>query len=208
MTSVFRAYIAGGRTSLIIGMIFALGISVITAFAGFRFYSLAVPIATVSSMFISGSGTCFAKYFRVMPVRASIKILSDYAYHMILLITGLALAAVVAIIIGDYYLVSFNIILLVLGYALIYQGFYFPLKYRNPHIGIALIVVPVPVLYLVFGGSNVHGIVSSAVSGIPVTEVDIFSNTAHWLVFMAISLAIYIGSYFATVASYKKSRVN
>ena len=201
MTGIFRAYLAGTRGAVLAEFIFTVVLVIILAVSGTLFFGITISIAGFTVVCMMSANTCFAKYFAVMPIRPRTIVLAEYVYFLLYMAAGVAMAAVCAIIIGEGFAVSLNIIFFVSGYILTALGFVIPLYPAMKMTWMFLFFVPIVQMYPVLGVSKVHDIFWAAANGTPVAETDIFGSTTtpRWLVFIAVSLAVYAGSYFVSV---------
>jgi len=198
-SGVFRAYLAGTKGALLLELLFVVPLAIFVAWGGSLFFSVAMSIAGFAIISIASLNTCFEKYFSIMPIKAWAALLAEYFFFLVFMAAGTALAIVCVIIAGGNLIFSLNTILFVLGYTVTVFGFvamFWPIIKTWV---IFLTLVPIAQMYLVLGVSRTHDIFSAAVSATPVVETNIFSNTPIWLAFIAVSLVIFVGSYFATL---------
>ena len=194
-SGIFRAYLAGTKGAVLFELFFTIALVFILAFGGTLFFGIVVAITGLVIVCMMSANTCFAKYFSVMPVKPKIIILAEYLYFLLFMAAGVALAAICAIIIGQGFAVSLNIILFVLGYMLTSIGLLIPLYPMMKATWIFLFLTPILQMYLVLGISRVHEIFAAALTATPVGEVQALASVPRWLVFIAVSLAVYVGSY-------------
>jgi len=199
IAGVFLAYLTGIRGALFLELLLVVPIAVIVAWSGTLFYSIAVSIVGFAAVAIMSLNTSFEKYFSVMPIKVWAVLLAEYLYFLVFMAAGVIFAIICAIVAGGGLIVSLNIMLFVLGYALTVFGF---LAMFWPIIrmwAFSVLLLPIAQMYLVLGASRVHEIFTAGVSVTPVADTNVFGATPIWLVFIAVSLAIFIGSYFVTV---------
>ena len=196
---IFLAYLVGTRGVLFLELLLVVPIAVIVAWSGTLFYSIAASIVGFAAVAIMSLNTSFEKYFSVMPIKVRAVLLAEYLYFLVFMAVGTVFAIICAILAGGGLIVSLNVILFVFGYVLTLFGFLAMLWPIIKTWVILLLPVPIAQMYLVLGASRVHEIFTAGVSITPVTDTDVFGATPIWLVFIAVSLAIFIGSYFVTV---------
>jgi len=196
---IFLAYLTGIKGVLLFELLLVIPLVIIVAWSGTLFYSIAMSIGGFSTIAIASLNTIFEKYFAVMPIKAWAVLLAEYLYFIIFAAVGVAIAILCAIIVGSGLIVSLNLILFVLGYVLSVFGFIAMFWPIIKGWVMFLVLVPIAQMYLVLGTSRVHDIFLAGISATPVAEIDVFGATPIWLVFIAVSLVIFIGSYFVTL---------
>ena len=196
---VFRAYLAGTRGALLLELLFTVPLAIFVAWRGSPFFSVVMSIAGFAIVSVASLNTSFEKYFSVMPIKTWAVLLAEYIYFLAFIVAGTILSIICTIIAGNDFISSLNIILFVLGYALTVFGFLAMLWPIIKTWVIFLLPLPIAQMYLVLGTSRVHEIFTAGVSAMPVADTDVFGATPIWLVFIAVSLVVFIGSYFVTV---------
>ena len=201
MNGIFRAYLAGTRGAVLFELFFTIALVFMLAFGGVLFFGIVVSIVGLTIVCMMSANTCFSKYFPVMPIKPKTIILAEYLYFLMFMAAGVVLAAICAVIIGEGLIVSINSMLFVLGYMITSIGLLIPLYPKMKNTWIFLFLVPIIQMYLVLGVTKVHDIFLAAVTATPVAEAKFFGSESgpRWLVFMAVSVAVYVGSYFVTV---------
>jgi len=200
ITAIFLVYLAGIRGALLMELLIVIPLAIIVAWSsGALFYSVAMSIGGFAAVAIMSLNTSFEKYFSVMPLKTWAVLFAEYFYFLVFIAVGTVFAVASAFIAGGGLTVSLNIILFVLGYVLTVFGF---LAMFWPIIrmwAFSVLLLPIAQMYLVLGISQVHEIFTAGVSLTPIAEMDVFGTTPIWLIFIAVSLVIFVGSYFATL---------
>jgi len=205
---VFLVYLAGVRGALLLELLLVVPLTVIVAWSGALFYGIAMSIVGFAIVSIASLNTSFEKYFSVMPIKAWVVLLTEYLYFLTFIAVGTIIAVICAIIAGGGLIVSLNVILFVLGYVLTMFGFIAMLWPIIKSWVFFLLPVPIAQMYLVLGTSRVYEILTAGVSATPIADTDVFGDTPIWLVFIAVSLIIFVGSYFVSLKIEKIQQYN
>ena len=148
------------------------------------------------------------KYFRVMPIKLSTILLMEYLHNLVALAFGAGIAVAGVFIFSDNVVVSINFVLFLIGLILTTLGLGgivgALLRQKYWYLSLLMYVVALAPLYLIFGVDTIHGLVRGRIDGVYITSSPIFTDTASWLAFVALGLAVYVVSYFVATALYKK----
>jgi len=213
MGGIFRSYFIdtklarAGRIAYPLFLLFA-----IASNRAADFISI-IAILPMGFLILIGFESRLDRYLRVMPIRSSTIVLAKYIHILVSLLVGVAAVVVLVLIFHNYErVVRLNFIMLVTGSFLVVVGvaeitllFYKRNVLRFIWQYALVWGVPIVILYLVLGASTIHDIVRGRVQGIPVTSAEVFTNTGTWIVYIAVSVAVFVASYFAAVAAYRKS---
>ena len=135
-----------------------------------------------------------------------------YFLHLFMLLFGVAVAVTGILVFGDEITAKLNIMMLLFGVSLSHQGVMNAFVNNKPNDGFMSLVITLVLLvgsflqlYSVFGVTTINNIITGRMSGIPIIDSGIFAETTRWVVFTAVSVVIYIISYFAAVYMYKRT---
>ena len=205
MAGIFHSYFWDVKWKTLGWMVFFMVLAIIQAFMGLVFNSVLFMIA-MGSAFVFAE-PCFSKYWRIMPIKPGTVVLAQYTITTIGMVFGTAMAFAIVLIFGrSYFTIYFNSLLFFAGMAITMNSVCPNYKWRYIMFLPSVIAV-VGQLYLVFGVSVMHGIVFDMVDGMQVKDSEIFIDTTRWLIFLVISVIVYIISYHVSLAVYKKSEV-
>ena len=218
MKGIFCSYLIDTKLALVCKLLFGVVVVFVAVTMESTSGMLPNPVAlfatlTIGDILLLGFDARLDKFWRIMPIRQSIIVLSRYLHRLVGLCFGTILAIIVVLINAPGSIVSFNFIAFIFGIFLTQQsllivaGFLFLNKgsiFANL-VGIVLLILPFSKLYLLFEPSAIHGIISNRIAGVPITSGDIFYQTSRWVMFVAISFVIYVISYFVTVLAYRKT---
>jgi len=213
MAGIFRSYFVD--TKLVrAGRIAYLLFIILLVLPFFGEVSFAALFAAVPTGFIVclGLETRLDRYFRVMPIKASKIILMRYLLNAAMFLMGTSLAVASVLIFSEDPVVRIHFIMLVFGVFLTVQGIsntmgnnFSSNQVLMVVIACLLYIIPFLQMYLVFGFSTVNHIISGRMSGIYITQSDAFADTNKFIVYVAVSIAVYIISYFAALRIYKNT---
>ena len=148
-------------------------------------------------------------YMRIMPIKSWKMILVPYLHNSLAIIMGLSFAFLRIFIFGDGNMAELRVVFFAVGMFVTGIGIAYCWYYRQkPIILFLAFAVPIVQAYLIIGPSGVHEITLGIVRGTSIMQSGIFDYSAKWLIFIAVSVAILIASYFVSVAIYKKSDVS
>ena len=169
---------------------------------------MAVPMGHIVFL---GLGTRMDRYWRVMPIKPSRIMLMRYFLHLFMLLFGVVVAVTGILVFSDEIITKLNFMLLLLGMTLSHQGVMNAFVNNKPNDGFMSLLITLVLLigsflqlYLVFGFSTINSIITGRMSGIPISDSGIFTETTRWIVFAAVNIIIYIVSYFVAVYLYKR----
>ena len=212
MSGILRSFfvdtklIRAGRIAYLLFIIFL----VLPVFGEVSFFGLfaAVPAGFIVLL---GIETRLDRYFCVMPIKACTIILARYLLHIAMFFIGTSIAVASILIFSDNPVVQMHFVMLVLGMFLTVQGIGNTMgqNFSNNRvltiiIACLLYLIPFLQIYLVFGFSTVNQIISGRMSGMYITQSDAFTDTTRFTIYVIISIAVYIISYFAAIRIYKK----
>jgi len=213
MSGIFCSYLADtrlartGRLAYLLILIFAI-ISTGTA----DFIST-IALLPMGFMIFLGLESRLDRYLRVMPIKSSTIVLAKYIHILASLLVGVVAALVLVLIFHDYdRAVRLHFIMLVTGAFLMCVGVAeITLLFHKRNVWwyiwqfVLIWSVPVGMLYIVLGAGTIHDIVRRRMQGVPITSAEVFTNTNTWIVYIAVSVAVFVVSYFAALAAYRKS---
>jgi len=151
------------------------------------------------------------KYFRIMPIRPWVLLLSEYVHVVVCMAVGAVVTISIVLLFSDNVMVKLNFILLLVGMLFIMQAVSDAFKHCtllwHSWLGVAWImlwiaIVPMALLYAVFGFDIVNDIIVERISGVYITSHEIFTNTTRMAWFCLLGFVVYVVSFFASLRFY------
>jgi len=205
MTGVLYSYLSGIKTTAFLFSVFFVALSLVFAFTANIFFAINVVFAGIGTLGFQ-IDVCFNKYLRIMPIRKRTIIASRYIFSSACLAVSVVWSLVLAIVSGENFTTSFNSLLIFLGMYLMVTGLYIAFtnvaKTTFSHIiGIVPLFLPLSLI----GFSGLREVWDTLMSDARTfEEITFLHNTNIWLLFFAISLAVYILMYFVSIFMHKK----
>jgi len=175
---------------------------------------LAVFILLIAAILPTlGMDSRLNRFLRVMPIRARVVVLAQYLHQVVVFVIGVVLCIGYILIVANKDVVVINFALMCLG---VWVGFFAVMalcsyssisknRFVSNVVAWLCLLLPFLQLYLVFGFDTINTIIHDRASGVPITDSHMFTDTGSWVIYLAISLVLYVGSYFLVVEHYKKA---
>jgi len=211
MSGILNIYFVDTLWARLSRVFYLLVMAVLIATSGPSFVAL-FAVMPMGYIVLMGMDMRLERYLHVMPIKPWVIVLARYLHSVTACLIGATMAVSAVFIFGGGCVVLLNFTLLAAGGWLTFSGAVLVFTFSGiPKDSVAavissfLILVPFLQLYLVFGPGTINDIIYGRMLGTPITSAYVFTNSARWFVFVAVSIIIYAGSYFMAVYKYKKS---
>lgn len=158
------------------------------------------------SVLLMNTSTFGVGYLRIMPVKSWKVVFVPYLYSIVAFVMGLVFAFARILFFGDHGITDINLVLFATGlFMTIYSVSQIYTYVKSMFIILLALTAPVLQLVIIFGIPEIYEVVRNWIDGTYLMQSDIFYQTTRWLIFLAISIMLYIASYFVAIVVYKKS---